>query len=352
MKRRSINHSLKILTVLFFIGTLLSNSSASAHRVGNGGDHIRASFIQMGQAVIEYLEETQEGAQIVSQNQLDLKVLNETLDIERISVSDDTLRDNSGSIVDALGEPDSITLQKTSWFNHLERSTDIYFLVFHEMLRSAGINDDNYIISKSLTPFPIARKVITKVTPVLPLIEEDNLSSIFDLSQLSVNGSGCPLQLAGTQSSFNSETNVLEILTRQYRNETLGSRVLQRRSCNLAIPIKLPAKKRLSISQIDIRGKVDIQSKSQTQISFEAFLAGQTNSAKTKTVSAKGSSSLNGRFQMRRTELMKSKCGGSDILRLNSALLSDHRGSGSATAKPENSEVQSIHIFLNLEDCP
>ncbi len=349
---KSTNKNLKA-AVLMGLLTITTSLPAFAHRVGNGGDHVRATFLQMGQAVIDYLQQTQEGAALVTNQKLKILDLQDTLDINKVAVSDDVLRDNSGSIVEALGIPDSIILQKSSWFSHFEKSTDIYYLVFHEMLRSAGVNDDNYIISKALLPFPSQRKIAAKVTPLIPLIEDDNISSLFDLAKVAVNGSGCPLQLSGTQTSFDSESNVLEITTRQYRNESSGTRVLARRSCSMAIPVKLPAKKRLVISQIDLRGKVDLQPKSQVQISFEAFLAGQSNSVKTKVIkSTQPNLGVNGTFQMRRTDLMKSNCGGNDIVRLNSSILSDLQGSGNANLKPEFSEVNSIQVFLTLEDCP
>ena len=325
--------------------TLLSLSlSAQAHRVGNGGDHIRASFIQVGQAVIDFLQTTQQGADLVKNAKLNVHDLEATLDIEQIQVADGTLRDNSGSIVDAIGEPHSIQLQKEAWFDHFEKNHDVFYLVFHEMLRSASVNDDNYRISSALNPFPVSLRFPTKVVPLLPLIKEDLLTPICDLQKVAVNGSGCSQNAVGTRAEFNEETNILQIETRNFINELSTAKKLDRKQCGLAIPVTLPAKKQLVISQIDLRGKVDLKAKSQTQISFEAFLAGASNTQKTRTI--KAMQNLNGRILVRRTEVLKSACGGSDIIRLNTSLLTNTNGAGL-----ESAQIDETALYLTLQDC-
>lgn len=329
---------------IILMSVMALSLTAQAHRVGNGGDHIRASFIQVGQAVIEFLETTQQGAALVKNAHLNVHDLEATLDIEQIAVEDQTLRDNSGSIVEALGEPHSIRLQKEAWFNHFEKNHDVFYLVFHEMLRSASVNDDNYRISSALNPFPMTLRFPTKVVPVLPLIKEDVLTSIFDLKKVAVNGNGCSQNMAGTRAEFNEETNILQIETRNFKNEMTPSRRTDRKQCGLAIPVTLPAKKQLVISQIDLRGRVDLKAKSQTQIAFEAFLAGASNTQKVRTI--KATQDLKGRVQVRRTEVLKSACGGSDIIRLNTTLLTNTNGLGL-----ESAQLDETHLYMSLQDC-
>ncbi|MCX6117119.1 MAG: hypothetical protein NT027_06235, partial [Proteobacteria bacterium] len=80
---KSIN-SLVILmiTVASFLGRTLE----AGHFVGNGGDHVRATFLKMGQAVIDVLENTEQGQQIVSQHSLVIGDLSKTLDINVVEV--------------------------------------------------------------------------------------------------------------------------------------------------------------------------------------------------------------------------------------------------------------------------
>ncbi|MGZ5280531.1 MAG: DUF4360 domain-containing protein, partial [Pseudobdellovibrionaceae bacterium] len=305
---------------------------------------IRASFIQVGEAVIEFLQTTQQGAAIVKNANLNVHDLEKTLDIEKISVADGNLRDNSGSLVEAIGEPHSIKLQKEAWFNHFEKNHDIFYLVFHEMLRSASVNDDNYRISASLNPFPMSLRFPTKVVPLLPLIKEDLLTPIFDLKKVAVNGSGCSQNAAGTRVEFNEETNILQIETRNFKNELSQSKKMDRKQCGLSIPVVLPAKKQLVISQIDLRAKVDLRAKSQTQIAFEAFLAGSSNTLKTRTVKAQ--QNLNGRVQVRRTEVLKSACGGADTIRLSATLLTNSNG-----LALESAQIDETLLYMSLQDC-
>ncbi len=332
-------------SITLALSMMILSLTAEAHRVGNGGDHIRASYIQVGEAVMDYLRDTQAGSALVQKARLNLSDLEATLDIEKIAVVDSGLRDNSGSLVEAIGEPGSVQLQKEAWFNHFEKNHDVFYLVFHEMLRSASVNDDNYVISSAINPFPLSLRFPTKVVPVLPLIAEDVLTPVFDLKNVAVNGSGCSKNAMGTRVEFNEETNILQIETRNFKNELSKSKSLDRKACALAIPVKVPAKKQLVISQIDLRGKVDLLAKSQTQVSFEAFLAGTSNTQKSRVI--KAANNLKGRIQVRRTEVLKSTCGGSDTIRLNTALATTGNGLGL-----ESSQLDEISLYLSLQDCP
>jgi hypothetical protein len=323
---------------------ILGSQATMAHRVGNGGDHIRATFIKVGQAVVQFLKETEQGSQIAKKSKLNLASLEASLDVEKISVVEEVLRDNSGSVVEAIGEPGFIRLQKESWFRHFEKDHDVTYLVFHEMLRSASVNDDNFTISSALNPFPLSLRVETRVVPTLPLIKEDNLAGIFDLSQVQIAGSGCPTVQNKTRVEFNEEKNLLEVQLNSYRNDVWEGRPLDRKSCSLTIPVKLAKNKRLVISQIDLLGKVDLLAGSQSQLQFEAFLAGSAESLKTRLI--KASENMKGRILTRRTEVLKSRCGESDNVRINTNLQT--RGGRSSI---ESSEVEEIALFLSLEDC-
>lgn len=85
---------------------LLTSTSWSAHKVGNGGDYIRGTYIRMGDAIVDYLQNTEQGQLLVKNNKLDINDLDSSLDIEKIAVSDQVLRDNSGSVVEAIGVPE------------------------------------------------------------------------------------------------------------------------------------------------------------------------------------------------------------------------------------------------------
>jgi hypothetical protein len=66
------------------------------------------------------------------------------------------LIDNTGSLVDAIGVPGKIILSTDRWLTFLREGRDVRLLVFHEALRLAGINDDNYRVSRTMLPPSLA----------------------------------------------------------------------------------------------------------------------------------------------------------------------------------------------------
>lgn len=335
---------MKKLVLIAAVAGLMAPNAFAGHRVGNGGDYIRATYISMGEAIAEFLKDTEQGQKLVESAALNVADLAATLDIEKVTVVDEVLRDNSGSVVEAIGEPGAVQLNKEAWFQHFENERDIYYLVLHEMLRSAGVNDDNYVISKGISPFPISRRIETRVVPSLPLIAEDLLTPVFDLSKVVIGGNGCPKTVGVTRVEFNQEKNILEVRPSAYRNDVSAARPMDRKSCSLSIPVTLPKNKRLVISQIDILGKVDLQAGGKSQITFEAFVAG--SSAPLKTRQFAPTSALNGRHLTRRTEVLKSACGAATNVRLNSSMLTNSSGQ-----KLESMEINSVSLYLSLEEC-
>lgn len=331
---------------VFAIAVLAQVSAWSAYRVGNGGDYIRATYIRMGEAIIDYLENTTSGQEIVKSKKLNLSSLTSTLTIEKIEISDLVLRDNSGSVVEALGEPNKVVLNKESWFNHFEKSRDVYFLVFHEMLRSSGVNDDNYVISSSVSPFPTSKRIDSKVVPGVPLIAQDNLSSVFTLKEIVLGGNGCS-QKSPARVEFDQEKNILDISMQNYRAEVWDSKKMERKSCQVAIPVALPKKKRLVVSQIDMLGKVNLIADTSAQVNFEAFLAGTSASMKTRSFSVQNNTHLSGSVLTRRTDVLRSSCGKSETIRLNSNIIAN----GTSANRVSGLSVERVSLYLTLEDC-
>ncbi len=327
--------------------TLFSSLVFSGNKEGNGGDHIRGTFIKMGESVIDYLKETGEGAALMKGQGLSLDALRAALDINAISVESATLIDNGGSEVDAIGVPGKITLNKARWISYFESDSDVYYLVFHEMLRSVARNDDGYVISSAIAPFPGTRRILTRISPLIPLIDEDNLSSVVDISQIAVAGSGCPSQLEGTVANFDLERNLLDITLRRFALASGGgtNKKLDRQACNLSIPVQAPVGKRVVVSQIDLSSKIDLAQGSEARFRLESFLAGTTGVVTSRIVSAAGSPKK-GRTLIRRNDLLRSKCGGADILRLNSSavLISD-------TPNQSALSVGRIVVYLRYEPC-
>lgn len=336
---------MKRTTILVFVLTLtLMSPTSHAHKVGNGGDYLRATFISMGKSVLSYLNDTKDGQRVVAQNNLNMSDLESSLDINKISVTDAVLKDNTGSIVDALGVPSLITLNSNAWFDHYQNARDVYYLVFHEMLRSSDVDDDNYKISAALKSFPISMRVETRIVPTVPLMEEDRLSGILNDKAIAMAGSGCKSNDQEIVSELNEEKNIFQISMKNYRVSLEAGRGVEIKNCSLAIPVKVPANKRVVVSLIDLGGDFSLQAGTSAKVRFEAFLTGGQQKALEKNLARESAQSNS--FLMRKTDVLKSTCGGNDIMRLNSNIVAR-----SSVDKKEYVGIKSISLYLALEDC-
>lgn len=150
---------MKTLKQIFASTLILFSISAHAGReTGNGGDHVRASFIQMGTEIVSFLTHDEAGRLIVRKFELNLAELRSTLDPRKIFVVPGPLTDNGGSLVDAQGVRGMIRLDRDRWSQMISSGNDIFYLVFHEMLRSIGVDDDSYKISFFINPFRQGQK--------------------------------------------------------------------------------------------------------------------------------------------------------------------------------------------------
>jgi hypothetical protein len=141
-----------ILICLTFSFHVLAKASSGSSGVGNGGDPVRDAFILLGKNIIQnygngFLEIKDE---LKTQGITNYKDLTKFLNIEVVHTTADALYDNRGSIVAAIGEPNSITLYvgtdypTLNWQNIFLNTPKSERLVLHEMLRAAGVNDDNF----------------------------------------------------------------------------------------------------------------------------------------------------------------------------------------------------------------
>lgn len=323
------------------------------HKVGNGGDYLRGQYFKVGRQVLNFLNDTEAGQKLVTSQRLDMSELESSLQIDRVVVVNDLLIDNSGSVVDAIGVPNLVLLNATSWKEHFENNRNIYYLVFHEMLRSSSVNDDNYVISQALLNFPQALQVSTVLVPNAPLIDEDNLASILQGSKIATGGTGCANQRHRLFTDLNLANNDLEISLYDYVTKLTNGSSLDRKSCSLSIPVNLPANKKLVISLIDIQGNLESSNADgvQAKLSFEAFLAGSSQKVQTKNMRLSAGKRS---FLFRKTNTLSSNCGGESILRINSNMILTRASAIKSEQTPvlsEIAQVKKIKVSLSLEDC-
>jgi hypothetical protein len=315
-------------------------ASADGTVIGNGGDYVRSTFFRVGESAINYLHSDPDGRRLVTEYNLSLDALRLTLNIKVVTVTADTLRDNRGSIVDAIGTPGSITLNSGAWIKYFEKNWDVTYLVVHEMLRSANVNDDNYVISKHLNPFPVKYRISTSMRPIIDVIDEDKITR----GEPVLGGNGCSIDGdVNTIIEFDSENSKYEITPRKYSLSSSDSS-LDRKNCTLAIPYQVPKGRRLVITQVDMNAIVDLKSGASLRMAQEFFYAGGTGKLVDRVISA-GRNSVKGRALLRSANNESSPCGEDFILRLNtSALLK-------STERRSSANVDSISVYVKVEKC-
>ncbi|MBT3984500.1 MAG: DUF4360 domain-containing protein [Bacteriovoracaceae bacterium] len=329
---------IKLIFYQFIVFTIIS-PAYSGHRVGNGGDLIRANFIATGNQVVKFL--LAQKPSFLEEMGLSEDSLQQVLDYQQLEVSELPLIDNSGSLVDALGVPGKITLNKSAWIGHFENLRDIYFLVFHEMLRSLGVDDDNYKISNALLPFPDDFKIDTRFNTDIPLDDHQKLKNILETDNVILAGPGCKKSKGRSFFDIDWNKNILRV-TLKDMSAKQSARTYQRVGCYMALPIKGIAGKKLTIGMVDIYSRNTLAHNDSSKLFMSIYTVSSKPSLKiTKTIKTQGPS----RTLTRSPISFVSGCGETSILRSNLGLFLKNK-SGNAS-----SNVEKIEFYLSLEDC-
>lgn len=178
------------------------------------------------------------------------------------------------------------------------------------------------------------RKSLLLFTAVVSWAMSANADSL-KLGVPSYGGNGCP---AGTASiSVADDQQSLSVLFDAYSaeaGETTGRRV-DRKSCNLAIPVKVPQGYSLTVIGVDYRGFNAIPGNgANTRFDVEYFWAGARGPRMTKQYRGPMTDSFQINHELLASTLVWSACGADVVLRVNS----------SATAISNNRMDQTMMI--------
>lgn len=237
---------------LFSVGMMfLTVPSFAGKEAGNGGDHIRATFFQMGNAVVRYLRAHPNGLALVNYYKLDTNKLEGLLSPEFVTVVDGPLIDNTGSIVDERGVPNKIELERAEWREHVRQSNDMYYLVFHALLRGAGVPDDGYPISSKARPFPESFKIPRyEEMEFVPKGQNRAISQyVLDVENSNYQGNGCPSFGRSVDIGIETDTGIVRLDFYRLRTTTLPLSEGAVKTCKLSIQLKTPVGKRLVVSE-------------------------------------------------------------------------------------------------------
>lgn len=158
-------------------------------------------------------------------------------------------------------------------------------------------------------------------------------------------GTGCP---AGTASAvLSQDAKSLSLIFDQFVVEAGGgNRMLERKSCNVAIPVHVPQGLSVSVVNVDYRGYVSLPMQASARMTAEYFLAGSVGPRFDKVFLGKTDTDYQFSNQLNVNAIVWSPCGADTILRVNAAMLvRTNRFNDQATATVDSADFKTGILY-------
>lgn len=168
------------------------------------------------------------------------------------------------------------------------------------------------------------------------------------LGKASYGGTGCPGGTAAVALSADKKS--LSLRFDRYQVAAGGSRSFDRKSCNLAIPLNVPAGISVSVVAVDYRGVNRLPAGAKTQFRAEYFFAGGRGPVLTRAFNGP----LQGRFAFSNAIGAKvwSACGADVILRSNTSLRVSTSGGRAASSSIRSQDIKTAIVYrLQWRNC-
>lgn len=132
------------------------------------------------------------------------------------------------------------------------------------------------------------------------------------------NGTGCPTGSASVALSPDNKS--LSILFNSFLVETNASRMVDRKNCDIAVPVHVPQGLSVSVINIDYRGFNSLPAGTMSQFNAEYFFAGTRGPAYSRTFTGPQTGNYVLRNNLIATAVSWSPCGQDVNLRANTSL--------------------------------
>jgi len=190
-----------------------------------------------------------------------------------------------------------------------------------------------------------------KILALLALVAGTGFASFATADDISLGepgygGNGCPAGSASTILSPDAKS--LSILFDQYAVEAGGStnKALDRKSCNIAIPVHVPQGLSVSVLAIDYRGFNAIPSGAKTTFHVEYFFAGARGPVFHKVFNGPLNADYTISNQLQASALVWSACGADVNLRTNSSIRVQTTQNKEAQATVDSEDVNAAIVYL------
>ena len=165
-------------------------------------------------------------------------------------------------------------------------------------------------------------KNVIKGLGILAAVLAFNTSAMADdiyLGQAGYGGNGCP---AGSASvTLSPDAKSLTLIFDQYMAEAGRQRTIDRKSCNIAIPVHVPQGMSVSIIKVDYRGYVTAPRSASAKFSTEYFFAGARGSTFVKDLVGPFESNYTLNSTLGLDSIVWSACGADVNLRVNTSMM-------------------------------
>ena len=190
----------------------------------------------------------------------------------------------------------------------------------------------------------------TLVTSALLALAISALQSVhaadgIELGNPAYGGNGCP---AGTASvTLSQDAKSLSLIFDQFIVEAGGgNRILERKSCNVAIPVHIPQGFSVSVVSVDYRGYVSLPQQATARMTAEYFLAGSVGPRFEKLFNGRTDSDYQFSNNIGINAMVWSACGADTILRVNAAMLvRTNRQNDQATATVDSADFKTGILY-------
>ncbi|MFZ3231222.1 MAG: DUF4360 domain-containing protein [Pseudobdellovibrio sp.] len=182
------------------------------------------------------------------------------------------------------------------------------------------------------------------ITTVLFVTASFAMADDISLGVPGYGGTGCP---AGTVSAtLSPDSKELSLLFDSYQVEAGGTsgRVIDRKSCNVAIPVHIPQGMSVSVLSVDYRGYNFLPQNAKSIFNVEYFFAGSRGPSFTKTYMGPIDNNFFIVNPLTVSALVWSPCGADVNLRTNSSLRVESR-TAQAIATVDSADVSAAIIY-------
>lgn len=158
-------------------------------------------------------------------------------------------------------------------------------------------------------------------------------------------GNGCP---SGTASvTLSQDGKSLSLIFDQFIVEAGGAnRTLERKSCNVAIPVHIPQGFSVSVVNVDYRGYVSLPAQASARMTAEYFLAGSAGPRFDKMFVGRTDTDYQFSNNLDINAQVWSACGADTILRVNAAMLvKTNRYNDQATATVDSADFKAGILY-------